>query len=98
LELSNHGSVTRMANRITLRSCSSKGVNNQMEVNDRPIQSGGDDENTTKDLKAEVLHSRWLFTYSFFNEIKRGEKHFLMTYVYFLTSLNYVLKLLDPVV
>ena len=27
---------------ITLRSCSSKWVNNQMEVNDRPIQSGGE--------------------------------------------------------
>ena len=69
-----------------------------MEVNDRPIQSGGDDENTTKALKAEVLHSRWLFTGkvgSFFNELKCGEKHLLMTYVYFLTSLNYVLKLLD---
>jgi len=33
-----------------------------MEVNDRPIQSGSDDENTTKALKAEVLHSRRLFT------------------------------------
>ena len=66
-----------------------------MEVNDRPIQSGGDAENTTKDLKAEVLHSRWLFACSFFNELKREEKHLLMAYVYFLTSLNYVLKLLD---
>jgi len=66
-----------------------------MEVNDRPIQSGGDDENTTKALKAEVLHSQWLFTCSFFNELKRGEKHLLMTYVYFLTRLNYALKLLD---
>jgi len=62
-----------------------------MEVNDRPIQSGGDDENTT----TEVLHSRWLFACSFFNELKREEKHLLMAYVYFLTSLNYVLKLLD---
>ena len=95
MEFSNHSSVTRMANRITLHSCSSKGVNNQMEVNDRPIQSGGDDENTTKALKAEVLHSRWLFTCSFFNELKHGEKHLLMTYVYFLTSLYYALKLLD---
>jgi len=84
-----------MANMITLRSCSSKGVNNQMEVNDEPMQSGGDDENTTKALNAEILHSRWLFTCSFFNELKCGEKHLLMTYVYFLTSLNYVLKLLD---
>ena len=33
-----------------------------MEVNDRPIQSGGDDENMTKASKAEVIHSRWLFT------------------------------------
>jgi len=84
-----------MANRITLRSCSSKGENNQMEMNDRPMQSGGDGENTTKALKAEVLHSRWLFTCSFFNALKRGKKHLLMTYVSFLTSLNYVLKLLD---
>ena len=38
MEFSNHGSVTRMANMITLRSCSSKWVNNQMEVNDRPMQ------------------------------------------------------------
>ena len=52
----------------------------------------------TKALKAEVLHSRWLFTCSFFNELKRGEKHLLMTYVYFLTSLNYALKLLDIMV
>jgi len=50
-----------MANRITLRSCSSKRVNNHMEVNDWPIQSGSDDENTTKALKAEVIHSRRLF-------------------------------------
>ena len=39
-----------------------KGVNNHMEVNDRPIQSGSDDENTTKASKAEVLLSRRLFT------------------------------------
>ena len=30
-----------------------------------------------------------------FNELKRGEKHLLMTYVYFLTSFNYALKLLN---
>ena len=53
MEFSNHGSVTRMANRITLRRCSSKGVNNQVEVNDRPIQRGGDDENTTKASKSD---------------------------------------------
>ena len=62
LEFSNHGSVIRMASEITLRSCSSKWVNNQMEVNDRPMKSGGDGANTTKALMAEVLHSRWLFT------------------------------------
>ena len=48
----------------------------------------------TKDKKLVIRHSQWLFTHSFFNELKRGEKHLLMTYVYFLTSLNYVLKLL----
>ena len=53
MEFSNHGSVTRMANRITLRSCSSKRVKNQMEVNDRPKESGGDDDNTTKASKAD---------------------------------------------
>ena len=53
MEFPNHSSVTRMANRITLLNCSSKGVNNQVEVNDRLIQSGGDDENTTKASKAD---------------------------------------------
>ena len=48
----------------------------------------------TKAQKLAIIHSRWLFTRSFFNELKRGEKHLLMTYVYFLTSLNYALKLL----
>jgi len=81
-----------MVNRITLRSYSSKGVNNQMEVNDRPMQSGGDDENMTKALKTEILHSRWLFTCSFFNELKRGEKHLIMTYVYFFNELELCAK------
>ena len=64
MEFSNHGSVTRMANNITLQSCSSKRANNQMEVNDRPIKSGGDDENTTKASKADdnaftmVIHQK----------------------------------------
>jgi len=40
------------------------------------------------------MYSQWLFTCSFFNELKCGEKHLLMTYVYFLMSLNYALKLL----
>ena len=38
LEFSKHGSVTRMASEINLHSCSSKWVNNQMEVNDRPME------------------------------------------------------------
>ncbi len=37
-------------------------VNNQMEVNDRLKQSGGDDENTTKAQKLMIMHSQWLFT------------------------------------
>lgn len=53
MEFSNHGSVTRMDNRITLRSYSSKWVNNQMEVNDRPKHNGGDDENTIKASEAD---------------------------------------------
>ena len=68
-----------------------------MGVNDRLKQSGGDDENTTKAQKMVIRHSQWLFTGSFFNELKHWGKHFLMTYVYFLTSLNYALKLLVAV-
>ena len=48
----------------------------------------------TKAQKLERRHSQWLFTGSFFNELKRWGKHFLMTYFSFLTSLNYALKLL----
>jgi len=51
-----------VANRITRRSCSSKGVNNQMEANDRQQQSGGDGKNTTKAQKLKIMHSQWLFT------------------------------------
>ena len=70
-------------------------VNNQMEVNDRlKKQSGGDDENTTKAQKLTIRHSQWLFTGSFFNELKLWGKHLLIAYVYFLTSLNSALKLL----
>jgi len=47
-----------------------------------------------KAQKLAIRHSQWLFTGSFFNELKCWGKHFLMTYVYFLTSLNYALKLL----
>ena len=39
-----------------------------------------------------------IYLFIFFNELKCEEKHLLMTYVYFLTSLNYALKLLDLVV
>ena len=48
----------------------------------------------TKAQKLAITHSQWLFTSSFFNDLKRWGKHLLMTYVYFLTSLNYALKLL----
>ena len=48
----------------------------------------------TKAQKLAIRDSQWLFTCSFFNKLKCGEKHLLMTYVYFLTSLNYALKLL----
>ena len=60
-----------MANRITLRSCSSKRVNNQMEVNDQPIQSGGYDENTTKASKVDDN--------TFTKVIYRKMVHFLMS-------------------
>src|ERR1700735_3475658 len=57
-------------------------------------QSGGDGKNTTKARNLSIRHSQWLFTSSFFSELKHSGKHFLMTYVYFLTSLKYALKLL----
>ena len=42
-----------------------------MEVNDRQKkQIGGDDENTAKAQKLTIRHSQWLFTGSFFNELK----------------------------
>jgi hypothetical protein len=56
LELSNHGSVKKVANRITRRSCSSKGVKNEMEANDWLKQSGGDGKNTTKAQKMMKIH------------------------------------------
>ena len=60
-----------MANRITHRSCSSKGVNNQMEVNDWLKQSGGDGKNTTRAQKTDDN--------SFTMVIYRGLVHFLMS-------------------
>jgi len=51
-----------VANRITRCSCSSKGVNNQMEVNDRKKHSGGDGKNMTKTRKLMIMHSQWLFS------------------------------------
>ena len=71
-----------------------EGVNNHMEVNDRLKQSGGDDDNTAKAQKLVIRYSQWLFTGSFFNELKLWGKYLLMTYVYLLTSLNSALKLL----
>ena len=70
MEFSNHDSVTWMANRITLRNGSSKRVNNQMGVNDRPIQSRGDNEKTTKASKANDN--------TFMMVIYRKLVHFLM--------------------
>jgi len=55
---------------ITLRSCSSKWVNNQMEVNDRPRRkSGGGGAkhiHIQGFLRLKNLYSRWSFTGSFF--------------------------------
>ena len=113
MEFSKHGSVTRMASEITLRSCSSKWVNNQMEVNDRPMKSGGDGANTTKALMADnvtftvVIYRRVVHFLTslnaekhcsilclFFNEHELCAKT-ARFYVYFLTSMNYTLKMLD---
>jgi len=61
MELSNHGSVKKMANRITCHSCSSKGLDNQMEANDRLKQSGGDSKNMNKAQKLMIMCLQWLF-------------------------------------
>ena len=37
-----------------------------MEVNDRPKQSGGDDENMTMAQKLMIMHLQWLFTENWF--------------------------------
>ena len=65
-----------------------------MEAYDRLKQSGGDDENMTKAQKLAIRNSQWLFTGSFFNELKLWGKHLLIAYVYFLMSFNSALKLL----
>ena len=72
MELSNHGSVKNVANRITGRNCSSKGVNNQMEANAQLKQSGGDGKNTNKAQKLMIIiHNGYLLEVgSFFNELK----------------------------
>ena len=72
MEIFNHDSVKKVANRITRHSCSSKGVNNQMKVNDRLKQSGGDGKNTTKAQKLMIIiHNGYLLEVgSFFNEVK----------------------------
>ena len=62
MELFNHGGVKKVANRINLRSCSSKGVNNQMEAYDRLKKSGGDSKHMTKAQKLIIIGSQWLFT------------------------------------
>ena len=56
-----------------------------MEVNDRPIQSGGDDENTTKASKADdntftmVIYQK--LVHFLMNELKLWGKHLLIAYV-----------------
>ena len=56
-----------------------------MEVNDRPIQSGGDDENTTKASKLDdnaftmVIYQK--LVHFLMNELKLWGKHLLTTYV-----------------
>ena len=72
MEISNHGSVKKVADRITRHSCSSKGVNNQMEATDRLKQSGGDGKNTTKTQKLMIIiHNGYLPKVgSFFNELE----------------------------
>ena len=60
---------------ITLRSCSSKWVNNHMEVNDRPMEKWRWWAKTTKALMA-VVATFTVVIYqnsSFFNELKRGK-------------------------
>ena len=61
-----------MANRITHHSCSSKGVNNQIEANDRLNESGGDGKNMTKAQKLMIIiHNGYLPEVgSFFNELE----------------------------
>ena len=61
-----------MANIITHCSCSSKGVNNQMEAYDRLKKSGGDGKNMTKVQKLIVMRLQWLLLEvgSSFNELK----------------------------
>jgi len=71
-----------MANGITLHSCSSKGVNNQMEVNDRLKKSGGDGKNTTRAQKDDdnaftmVIYQKLVH---FFTELKLWGKHLLIS-------------------
>ena len=56
-----------------------------MEVNDRPIQSGGDDENMTKASKADdnafmmVIYRK--LVHFLINELKLWGKNFLIAYV-----------------
>ena len=64
---------------ITLRSCCSKWVNSHMEVNDRPMKSGGDGANTTKALMADDITFKVVIyrDSSFFNDLKHRWKHLL---------------------
>jgi hypothetical protein len=82
-----------MASEITLRSCSSKWVNNHMEVNDRPNErSGGDGANTTKALiwLKGYIHNGYLPVH-FLMSLNAGG-NICSSYVYFLTSMNSAFK------
>ena len=83
-----------MASEITLRSCSSKWVNNHMEVNDWPNGMEVAGANTTKAFMANkftitmVIYRYWVH----FLKSLNAPKHCSKAYVYFLTSMNYDAK------
>ena len=101
---------------ITLRSCFSKEVNTQMEVNDRPNEQWRWWMKTRSrflwlmNLRSQKVIYRFIFsmslnsggtfahTFLFFNEHKFSPKTARIC-IYFLTSMNHMLKLLDiPVI
>ena len=81
---------------ITLRSCFSKEVNTQMEVNDRPNERWRWWMKTrSRFLWLMNLRSqKVIYRFIFFHELELWGKH-LLTLFYFLTSINSGLKLLE---